>query len=562
MAVKEIEPHLCTVYDYFLKNNQKNEYFVIPEYQRSYTWEIGQCDKLVDDIETFISEGAEDPYFFGTIILNVKSEKMYLIDGQQRTTTFYLLLKALEFVIGAKLKNFVEHDEDSEFLKEGLKGDLRKIQSVVYKTNDEGILKIKRDPALLDQLVLIENNSINEPEINKKIFAEIVRTLNFDDLSNLAKENEISKPKLNKISFFSNFKYFYDRLSKYGESSIHVFAQKLLDKCQLIVIRSWNIEQAIAMFNSLNSKGLPLSDADIISAAMYTTPGVRKFYEGDKGSLLKNPLVLCDSFKTIVNLWLLIKDYSIVKLLLKFNVNAKLYLVSYLFKFCRNDGNGDFDSSAITEELVSSIAVPLLRLFAILEIVDAGYSSNKFKTFLFKENIKLVDPRTSISEIDSDFNNHINDAGNWQRDDLKRSLLFYERNPLVYLNEYLYARNHGKKFILSDNVNIEHIMPASGKNIAVIRKDAGINDVNEFAAIVNKLGNKILLEESINKTIGNAWFKTKTQTSVREKSGYKDSCYSIAASLTTYGSDWRVEDINMATEKAVNRILDFIFGKS
>ena len=105
-------------------------------------------------------------------------------------------------------------------------------------------------------------------------------------------------------------------------------------------------------------------------------------------------------------------------------------------------------------------------------------------------------------------------------------------------------------------------MPASGKNIAVIRKDAGINDVNEFAAIVNKLGNKILLEESINKTIGNAWFKTKTQTSVREKSGYKDSCYSIAASLTTYGSDWRVEDINMATEKAVNRILDFIFGKS
>ena len=271
--------------------------------------------------------------------------------------------------------------------------------------------------------------------------------------------------------------------------------------------------------------------------------------------------MLCDSFKTIVNLWLLIKDYSIVKLLLKFNVNAKLYLVSYLFKFCRNDGNGDFDSSAITEELVSSIAVPLLRLFAILEIVDAGYSSNKFKTFLFKENIKLVDPRTSISEIDSDFNNHINDAGNWQRDDLKRSLLFYERNPLFYLNEYLYARNHGKKFILSDNVNIEHIMPASGKNIAVIRKDAGINDVNEFAAIVNKLGNKILLEESINKTIGNAWFKTKTQTSVREKSGYKDSCYSIAASLTTYGSDWRVEDINMATEKAVNRILDFIFGK-
>ena len=623
MAVKEIEPHLYTVSDYFFKNNQNDEIFVIPEYQRGYSWEIGQCDKLVDDIETFISEGAEDPYFFGTVILNADSGAMNLIDGQQRTTTFYLLLKALEFVIGAKLKNFAEHDEDSEYLKEGLQGDLRKIQKIVYKTNDEGILKIKRDPSLLDTVVLIKNNSINEPEINKTIFSEIVRTLKFDDLNDLAKENKIFKPKLNKINFYRNFLYFYARLAKYEEHSIHVFAQKLLDKCQLIVIRSWNIEQAIAMFNSLNSKGMPLSDADIISAAMYaniaedaekkafiekwgfireatkdgselkkgkildidgvlqqymyikraetraymnmnndtpnvTTPGVRKFYEADKGILLKTPLALCDSFKTIVNLWLLIKDYSIVKLLLKFNVNAKIYLVSYLFKFCRTDANGDFDGSAITEDLVTSIAIPLLKLFAILEMVDAGYSSTKFKTFLFKENIKLVDPKVAIKEIVSDFNNHITDTGNWQREDLERALLSYERNALVYLNEYLYARSHGKQFVLADNVNIEHIMPASGKNIAVIRKDAGINDVSEFAAIVNKLGNKILLEENINKTISNAWFKTKTQTSVREKSGYKDSCYSIASSLVSYGSDWTVADIKKATEKAVNRILDFI----
>lgn len=626
MATKEIEPHLYSVSDYFFKNNQNDEFFVIPEYQRGYSWEISQCDQLVDDVENFISEGADDPYFFGTVILNVDSGEMNLIDGQQRTTTFYLLLKALEFIIGKKLDNFKEkNDDDSLYLKEGLNGDLRKIQKIVYKTNDEGLFKIKKDPGLLNNIVLIKNNSINEPELNKKIFSKIVRTMNCNDLSDLAKENNITKTNLNKISFFRNFQYFYQRLAKYEEHSIHVFAQMFLDKCQLIVIRSWNIEQAIAMFNSLNSKGMPLSDADIISAAMYanisedaerkefnekwgfireatkegselnkgkildidgvlmqymyinraetqvymnndtpnvTTPGVRKFYESDKGILLKTPLALCDNFKTIVNLWLLIKDYSIVKLLLKFNVNVKLYLVSYLFKFCRTDKSGNFDGSVITEDLVTSIAIPLLKLFAILEMVDAGYSSTKFKTFLFKENIKLVDPNTDISEIVSDFNNHVTDKDNWPREDLEKALLSYERNALVYLNEYLYARSHGKKFVLTDNVNIEHIMPASGRNIAVIRKDAGITDKGEFLAVVNKLGNKIPLEENINKNVSNAWFKTKTQTSVKGKTGYKDSCYSIANSLISYGATWTVDDIRKATEKAKNRILDFILGKS
>ena len=93
------------------------------------------------------------------------------------------------------------------------------------------------------------------------------------------------------------------------------------------------------------------------------------------------------------------------------------------------------------------------------------------------------------------------------------------------------------EFNFSENVNIEHVMPASGKNISIIRQDADISDKEEFLAIVHKLGNKILLEENINKSIGNEWFKTKKQTSVKNKSGYKDSCYSMALNLTYYPKD-------------------------
>ena len=116
-------------------------------------------------------------------------------------------------------------------------------------------------------------------------------------------------------------------------------------------------------------------------------------------------------------------------------------------------------------------------------------------------------------------------------------------------------------FVLLDNVNVEHIMPASGHNIESIRHDAGIENKEEFKSIVNHLGNKILLEEDINKSISNEWFKTKKQNSVKTKTGYKDSVYHIALDLVNYPSDrWTIDDIKAYTEQAVKRIESFVFG--
>lgn len=51
---------------------------------------------------------------------------------------------------------------------------------------------------------------------------------------------------------------------------------------------------------------------------------------------------------------------------------------------------------------------------------------------------------------------------------------------------------------------------------------------NRFYDFVNKLGNKVLLEEKINRTIGNEWFRTKVSTKLADKTGYIDSNYPIA----------------------------------
>jgi hypothetical protein len=236
---------------------------------------------------------------------------------------------------------------------------------------------------------------------------------------------------------------------------------------------------------------------------------------------------------------------------MKFNENVKLYLSGYFYRY---------ETTEITEKKLLDLCECLLRLFAILELADAGYSSKNFKTFLFGEDIKFVDKSVSIRDIKQDFNEHI--CKNWKEENITEAIFEYDKNILVYLNEYLYAKSKGIKFDFAENVNVEHIMPASGRNTDSIRQDAGIADKDEFNTLVNKLGNKILLEEDINKSIGNEWFKTKTQSSIKSKSGYKDSRYSIAMALTKYPkTTWDKDDIVAATEKAAQRIVGFIFQK-
>ena len=236
---------------------------------------------------------------------------------------------------------------------------------------------------------------------------------------------------------------------------------------------------------------------------------------------------------------------------MKCNENAKLFLSAYLYRYKVEE---------ITETSLLEIVESLLKIFTILELSDIGYSSAKFKTFLFGEAIKLVEKKVSIETIKNDFQEHI--RANWNEKELKEAIEEYDKNLLVYINEYVYAKQKGVKFDFAENVNIEHIMPTSGRNIPTIQQDAKISSKEEFNSLVNKLGNKILLEEDINKSIGNEWFKTKKQSSVIDKIGYKDSRYVIATTLINFPKDkWTKKDIEEATQKAADRIVDFIFNK-
>lgn len=606
---KNIEPNLRKIGDYL--KLEDDGIFLIPEYQRPYSWTIENCDKLWQDILNFSTNKNKDNYFFGTIIINCldNDTKYELIDGQQRTITFLLLLKALLFGINDTILKIDCGDSDSEGLLNGLKMRRTKILSILYKAEPEEITEkpdVDKDKLIYERVNLLKNFSNNEQF--KEELNIILKANSFDD----AKDNVYKIPykqKDNKYTnFFRNFKFFYYKVIALHDSEINKFAKILIDSCEVIEIKSWNVEQAITMFNSLNSDGMPLSDADIISAKMFakskglnksneytelwkellsqandskmsntininsiltqymylirakngemsndsTTPGVRRYFESN---LISDPIKTCSDMLSLTKIWIKVSEYPIVKILLKCNDNAKLFLGCYFNRFLDNDND-------ILENDITLISETMLRLFAILELVDAGYSSKNFKSFLFKVSNKLTNNNISLEEIINDFNLHI--KNNWRKEDLESSIIDYDKNILVYLNEYLFAKENETKLEIYPKCDIEHIMPSSGHNLAVIRNDAGITSEEEFNEIANKLGNKILLEEKINRSIGNDWFRTKISDPNSTKVSYSNSKYPIAAALYRKYKDvdtpyWKKEDIEITTKKIARRILNFIF---
>ncbi|MDH5682109.1 MAG: DUF262 domain-containing protein, partial [Spirochaetota bacterium] len=122
----------------------KNNIYVIPKYQRAFSWEEKHIEELISDLkEAFLYED-ENYYFLGTIyesaievnsetdkwcdeaiyneIKNNKEKLYYLIDGQQRITSLLLLLSLLEkkyFYVDEeqKTQRLYIHEKDNSFFK-------------------------------------------------------------------------------------------------------------------------------------------------------------------------------------------------------------------------------------------------------------------------------------------------------------------------------------------------------------------------------------------------------------------------------------------------------------
>lgn len=198
---------------------QKNARFVIPVYQRNYDWSLEQCNQLFNDIEN-IHKTKRQSHFIGSIVDISNSDMVSLkefviIDGQQRTTTTILFLKALH--------NLTKSEQLKEEIKEGF---------LINKWQDD-TNKLKLKPIKKDEIT----------------FEKIVS----DNLENINEESKI----------FKNYSYFLNRINASDLNSEELFqAFKRLWVVLVRLTRGEDDPQLI--FESINSTGLSLSEADLI----------------------------------------------------------------------------------------------------------------------------------------------------------------------------------------------------------------------------------------------------------------------------------------------------------
>lgn len=84
-----------SIYQIYLES-QETKTYVIPIYQRNYAWEEDEITALIKDVYDSFVKNKNDFYYIGTLVTYKRGDSVYeVIDGQQRLTTIYIILKVL-----------------------------------------------------------------------------------------------------------------------------------------------------------------------------------------------------------------------------------------------------------------------------------------------------------------------------------------------------------------------------------------------------------------------------------------------------------------------------------
>ena len=230
-----------------LKIFKIEEQYIIPAFQRPYSWGYDQCYQLYTDlIKAF--ESNED-YFIGNIIISKSDndkDELEIIDGQQRMITILLLFKVLHsFQPELKVLNQILKQEDWE----GVEGKIR-IKSEIFEENDGDYI---------DDIIEYSTDKLN---------ARLEECL--DKNNKIAERKTKHKLELNALYFLFWLKYYENK-----NKNIKEFISFLLKRVYLLPIeltgktKEEANSKALVIFETINNRGMNLEDADIFKAKLY-----------------------------------------------------------------------------------------------------------------------------------------------------------------------------------------------------------------------------------------------------------------------------------------------------
>lgn len=530
------------------------EKILIPEYQRSYAWTEDQVITLFDDLVEYTNNQNESSYFLGCIVsFTNENKEQEIIDGQQRITTLFLLLRAIH----KKLLKMSDSKERDNFI--------RQIEPAIWIINE---LTGEADYST----VLIESKVLESG------YNQI--------LENILKTGETRKDYSDRYSI--NYNLIMKLLDDYASNeplNFYRFIHNILNKTIVFPIKADTQETALTIFSTLNDRGLPLSDADIFKAKIYnkldekskktfidkwksislraemanesiqklfyyymfylratendkttTTPGLRKYYSSNSFEKLFDDNLM-NNLDNILEFWEVvncredkndswtrnIKILSVLDMLTSYpNEFWKYPVVIYYLK---NKNNNDFEINFLS--FLRKLFVNLFRIYTVFPTI------NVVKASILNLNSSIIHD----DYVKFDFKK-ITD------DELKAGLKILHRNAIRMVLKLLAYNNKNQDELLPNNWEIEHILPVKWQpNYFNSNED----EVNE---LIETIGNKIPFEKKLNIVASNGYFSKKQEH-------YKKSKIAITKEMSnTTIKDWKLEEIKKNNSKIIDEIIN------
>jgi len=538
--------------------------FVIPVYQRSYTWNAElEVKQYLADLEKVLT-GDYKNHFMGIIIylekiIDYSSREFSIIDGQQRLTTTFLM---------------------------------------IY-----GIKKIFSDAGDVIEVSRLEGQYLTNPFANDKIKYKLKPLVSDDDVYRCIVEDRMDDIKDIDSNVLKNYKYiaeFLEKMIQRGYTANEILLA--MNELYVICVPISEEDNAQKIFESINATGVKLTSADLIRnyLLMDLQSDVQEDYYGRywkkiEDNVSSNSKVL----ELFFRLYLAIKKYELVA---KTNVyrefvqwveaskieTKKLFeeLLYYakIFHTLMNGNINNVDSQLrdvltdfrkVNSDIPMSFVMEIYKIYkenninvktmkSILLTINS-YMIRRSLCDMNSQNISKLFPtvlKKVLEKCDGDYTsivsvlnqelvgNNANTSGSYMPTDkqmveMLKQANVYKRPALRIVLDRLELHENPAPVDLSA-LNVEHLMPQTATEEWLAELDT---DMENYLENLHRLGNLTLATKHDNSKMGNLKWEFKNEV-------IKDTAH-LKLNMELMGIDhWKLQNIDTRTESLIERICE------
>ena len=491
--------------------------FIIPKFQRDYSWDSEQWDDLWADIETMLNEGTD--HYMGYLVLQTSNTKStIIIDGQQRFATITLIILSAIKSIQKLVNKGLEVDDNKKRIETLMSTYVGNIDPISLEYDNILILNRNNNAYYKDYIVKLGDLKLRNTSYTEKLMKKC-------------------------------FEWFEQKINgKYSTGREYAqFIETIVENLYFTIIKVNDEMNAFRVFETLNARGVQLSSADLLKNYLFSlvdntsehpervnileekwtklTTNVRaeklpdfiRYYWNSKNKTVRSN----DLFKVLRNN--IKEDRSVFELINDMLAYSDIYMA------LKNESDDLWNERDKVQEYVS-----LLNIFNLkqpISMLMAAYkhlSNEDFERVLcdaivvsFRYNVICGKNPNDIEKVFNDIAIKISNNNTYDKNLLSKIYVNDNEFTVSFINKVFpeNARNNkiikyilGKyeRFkgglrdvsIVSELDTIEHIYPQ--------HPNEEWNDDN-LDSLIYRLGNMCLLEKKLNNNIGNKRYAEKVE---------------------------------------------------